>query len=154
VDGTPWDFGHELLNEQFDKIEDSVNFAYRRFPVLERSGVKRVIHGPFTFAPDGNPLIGPVPGLRNYWSACAVMAGFSQGGGMGLALAQWMIHGEVERDPAASTWPASAAGPPRLHRPEGHRKLPDALLRLLPERGTPRRPPLPHHTRCMRSLTA
>ena len=99
VDGTPWNFGHELLNEQFDKIEDSVTFAYRRFPVLERSGVKRVIHGPFTFAPDGNPLIGPVPGLRNYWSACAVMAGFSQGGGMGLALAQWMIEGEVERDP-------------------------------------------------------
>ncbi|WP_309667107.1 FAD-dependent oxidoreductase [Tabrizicola sp.] len=99
VDGTPWGFGHELLNEQFDKIEDSVNFAYRRFPVLERSGVKRVIHGPFTFAPDGNPLIGPVQGLRNYWSACAVMAGFSQGGGMGLALAQWMIEGEVERDP-------------------------------------------------------
>ncbi|MFN6978105.1 MAG: FAD-dependent oxidoreductase, partial [Gemmobacter sp.] len=99
VDGTPWGFGHELLNEQWDKIEDSVAFAYRRFPVLERSGVKRVIHGPFTFAPDGNPLIGPVPGLRNYWSACAVMAGFSQGGGMGLALAQWMIHGEVERDP-------------------------------------------------------
>ena len=99
VDGTPWDFGHELLNEQWDKIEDSVAFAYRRFPVLERTGVKRVIHGPFTFAPDGNPLIGPVPSLRNYWSACAVMAGFSQGGGMGLALAQWMIEGEVERDP-------------------------------------------------------
>ncbi len=99
VDGTPWDFGHELLNEQFDKIEDSVTFACRRFPVLQRAGVKRVIHGPFTFAPDGNPLIGPVPGLRNYWSACAVMAGFSQGGGMGLALAQWMIEGEVERDP-------------------------------------------------------
>ncbi|MDE3029841.1 MAG: FAD-binding oxidoreductase, partial [Paracoccaceae bacterium] len=58
VDGTPWNFGHELLNEQFDKIEDSVTFAYKRFPVLERSGVKRVIHGPFTFAPDGNPLLG------------------------------------------------------------------------------------------------
>ncbi|WP_126976561.1 GcvT family protein [Frigidibacter oleivorans] len=99
VDRTPWEFGHELLNEDFDKIEESVAFAYRRFPVLERAGVKRVIHGPFTFAPDGNPLIGPVPGLRNYWSACAVMAGFSQGGGMGLALAQWMIEGEVERDP-------------------------------------------------------
>ncbi len=99
VDGTPWNFGHELLNEQFDKIEDSVTFAYKRFPVLERSGVKRVIHGPFTFAPDGNPLLGPVPGLRNYWSACAVMAGFSQGGGMGLMLAQWLIHGETERDP-------------------------------------------------------
>jgi dimethylglycine dehydrogenase len=99
IDGTPWNFGHELLNEQWEKIEDSVAFANARIPVLERSGVKRVIHGPFTFAPDGNPLIGPVPGLRNYWSACAVMAGFSQGGGMGLALAQWMINGEVERDP-------------------------------------------------------
>ncbi len=99
LDGTPWQFGHELLNEDFTKIEDSVAFAYRRFPVLQRAGVKRVIHGPFTFAPDGNPLIGPVPGLRNYWSACAVMAGFSQGGGMGKSLAEWMIHGETEVDP-------------------------------------------------------
>jgi dimethylglycine dehydrogenase len=99
INGTPWTFGQELFQEQFDKIADSVEFAYKRFPALERAGVKRVIHGPFTFAPDGNPLIGPVPGLRNYWSACAVMAGFSQGGGMGLALAQWMINGEVERDP-------------------------------------------------------
>ena len=99
IDGTPWSFGQELMQEQFDKIADSVEFAYKRFPALERAGVKRVIHGPFTFAPDGNPLIGPVQGLRNYWSACAVMAGFSQGGGMGLSLAQWIIHGEVERDP-------------------------------------------------------
>ena len=57
-----------------------------------------MIHGPFTFAPDGNPLVGPVPGLRNYWSACGVMAGFSQGGGVGLTLAQWMIDGAPERD--------------------------------------------------------
>jgi len=101
VDGTPWDFGHELLPDDFDKIEDSIAFAYRRFPVLERAGVKSVIHGPFTFAPDGNPLVGPVPGLRNYWSACGVMAGFSQGGGVGLMLAQWMIDGEPERDVTA-----------------------------------------------------
>ena len=60
--------------------------------------MKSVIHGPFTFAPDGNPLVGPVPGMRNYWSACGVMAGFSQGGGVGLTLAQWMIEGEPERD--------------------------------------------------------
>ena len=99
IDGTPWTWGQELLPDAYDKIADSVEFAYRRFPALQRAGVKRVIHGPFTFAPDGNPLIGPVQGLRNYWSACAVMAGFSQGGGMGLSLAQWMIHGEVERDP-------------------------------------------------------
>ncbi len=101
VDGTPWDFGHELLPDDFDKIEDSIAFAYKRFPVLETAGVKSVIHGPFTFAPDGNPLVGPIPGLRGYWSACGVMAGFSQGGGVGLMLAQWMVHGECERDTAA-----------------------------------------------------
>ncbi len=98
VDGTPWSFGHELLPDNFDKITDSIEFAYKRFPVLATAGVKSVIHGPFTFAPDGNPLVGPVPGLRNYWSACGVMAGFSQGGGVGLTLAQWMIEGEPERD--------------------------------------------------------
>ena len=98
VNGTPWDFGHELLANDFDKIEDSIAFAYKRFPALESAGVKSVIHGPFTFAPDGNPLVGPVPGMRNYWSACAVMAGFSQGGGVGLTLAQWMVEGEAQRD--------------------------------------------------------
>lgn len=101
VDGTPWNFGHELLPDDFDKIEDSIDFAYKRFPALAEAGVKSVIHGPFTFAPDGNPLVGPVPGVRNYWSACAVMAGFSQGGGVGLMLAQWMTTGECERDTAA-----------------------------------------------------
>ncbi len=101
IDGTPWDFGHELLPDDYDKIEDSIAFAYKRFPVLESAGVKSVIHGPFTFAPDGNPLVGPVPGFQNYWSACGVMAGFSQGGGVGLMLAQWMIEGECERDVTA-----------------------------------------------------
>ncbi len=98
VAGTPWTFGHELLPDDFDKITESIDFAYKRFPVLETAGVKTVIHGPFTFAPDGNPLVGPVPGLRNYWSACGVMAGFSQAGGVGLTLAQWMIEGEPERN--------------------------------------------------------
>ncbi|MEM9699553.1 MAG: FAD-dependent oxidoreductase [Pseudomonadota bacterium] len=98
VGGTSWDFGQDLLPDDYEKIEDSIAFAYARFPDLERAGIKNVIHGPFTFAPDGNPLVGPVPGVRNYWSACGVMAGFSQGGGVGLTLAQWMIEGEPERD--------------------------------------------------------
>ncbi|MEL7117384.1 MAG: FAD-dependent oxidoreductase [Pseudomonadota bacterium] len=98
VDGTPWDFGHELLPDEFEKIEDSVALAYHRYPILETAGVKRVIHGPFTFAPDGNPLVGPVPGKPGYWTACAVMAGFSQGGGVGKSLAEWMVEGEPETD--------------------------------------------------------
>jgi len=98
VDGTRWDFGHELLDENLDRIGDSMEFAFKRFPVLAEAGIKTIVNGPFTFAPDGNPLVGPVPGLRNYWSACAVMAGFSQGGGVGLTLAEWMIEGEPSRD--------------------------------------------------------
>ena len=98
VAGTRWDFGHELLDENLDRIGDSMEFAFKRFPVLADAGIKTIVNGPFTFAPDGNPLVGPVPGLRNYWSACAVMAGFSQGGGVGLTLAEWMIDGEPSRD--------------------------------------------------------
>jgi dimethylglycine dehydrogenase len=98
VDGTSWDFGHELLTDNLARIGDSLEMAYRRYPVLEAARIKRVINGPFTFAPDGNPLVGPVPGLTNYWAACAVMAGFSQGGGVGLTLAEWMVEGEPSRD--------------------------------------------------------
>ncbi len=96
--GTSWEFGHELLPNNLDRIGDSLEFAFNRYPVLSRAGIKQVINGPFTFAPDGNPLVGPVPGKRNLWSACAVMAGFSQGGGVGLSLAEWMVEGEPSRD--------------------------------------------------------
>ena len=98
IDGTPWDFGHELLPDNLDRISDSMAFAFDRYPVLGKAGIKSIINGPFTFAPDGNPLVGPVAGLKNYWSACGVMAGFSQGGGVGLTLAEWMIEGEPSRD--------------------------------------------------------
>src|SRR6266545_4840100 len=66
---------------------------------------KRIVNGPFTFAPDGNPVVGPVRGLHNYWVACGVMAGFSQGGGVGLALANWMIDG----DPGFDVWAMDVA---------------------------------------------
>ena len=91
---TPWDFGHELLQPDLDRITPSLEVGFKHFPAFEKAGIKQIINGPFTFAPDGNPLIGPVPGLTNYWSACAVMAGFSQGGGVGLALANWMVDGD------------------------------------------------------------
>ena len=98
VEGTSWEFGHELLPDKLDRIAEPLEYAYKRYPVLGRAGVKRVINGPFTFAPDGNPLVGPVPGLKNFWTACAVMAGFSQGGGVGLTVAEWMVDGEPSRD--------------------------------------------------------
>jgi dimethylglycine dehydrogenase len=98
MDGAPWDYGIELLPPDIDRISDELAFAMKRYPVLEETGIARWVNGAFTFSPDGNPLVGPVPGLRNYWSACAVMAGFLQGGGVGKALAEWMIEGEPEQD--------------------------------------------------------
>ncbi len=91
---TSWDFGHELLAEDLERILPELEVGFRHFPAFNNAGIKKIINGPFTFSPDGNPLVGPVRGLRNYWSACAVMAGFSQGGGVGLALANWMVHGD------------------------------------------------------------
>ncbi|SFT83333.1 FAD-dependent oxidoreductase [Mesorhizobium sp. YR577] len=97
---TPWNFGHELLEPDIDRIAPSLEVGFRHFPAFQNTGIKQIINGPFTFAPDGNPLVGPVRGLPGFWSACGVMAGFSQGGGVGLALANWMIHG----DPGADIW--------------------------------------------------
>jgi dimethylglycine dehydrogenase len=97
---TPWDFGQNLLPNDLERIAPSLEVGFEHFPTLGEAGIKKVVNGPFTFAPDGNPLIGPVKGLRNFWVACGVMAGFSQGGGVGLALAQWMVEG----DPGADVW--------------------------------------------------
>lgn len=98
VHETPWDFGHELLPEDLDRIAPSLEVGFRHFPAFRTAGLKRVVNGPFTFAPDGNPLIGPVRGLDGFWVACGVMAGFSQGGGVGLSLARWMIEGDPGAD--------------------------------------------------------
>jgi dimethylglycine dehydrogenase len=97
---TPWDFGQDLLPNDLERIAPSLEVGFQHFPRLESAGIRKVVNGPFTFAPDGNPLIGPVRGLRNFWVACGVMAGFSQGGGVGLALSSWMVNG----DPGADIW--------------------------------------------------
>ena len=98
LDGAPWDYGMELFQEQIDRIENELSLTFERYPVLHEVGVKTWVNGAFTFSPDGNPLVGPVAGKRGYWCACAVMAGFLQGGGVGKSLAEWMVHGEPEAD--------------------------------------------------------
>ncbi|MEM7072416.1 MAG: FAD-dependent oxidoreductase [Pseudomonadota bacterium] len=95
---TPWDFGHELLEPDLDRIAPSLEVGFKHFPAFAKAGIRTIINGPFTFAPDGNPLVGPVRGLTNFWCASGVMAGFSQGGGVGLALANWMIDGDPGHD--------------------------------------------------------
>jgi dimethylglycine dehydrogenase len=97
-DGAPWEYGFELQQEDLGRIENELMLGFQRYPCLNDVGIKTWVNGAFTFAPDGNPLVGPVPGKRGYWSACAVMAGFLQGGGVGKSLAEWMIHGEPEAD--------------------------------------------------------
>lgn len=105
VDGTPWDFGHELLNPNLEHIADRLELGFERIPALAEAGIRQTINGPFTFGPDGNPMIGPVPGMHNYWCAVGVMAGFCQGGGVGLTMAEWMIDGE----PSIDVWAMDVA---------------------------------------------
>jgi len=97
MNGAPWDFGTDLLPEDIDRIGEELADGFARFPELETVGIRRWVNGPFTFTPDGNPLVGPV-GPRGYWVACGVMAGFSQCGGIGKALAEWMIQGAPAED--------------------------------------------------------
>ena len=98
VEGTPMNFGHELLEPKLENIQDRLAIGFKRMPALEKAGIKNIVNGPFTFGPDGSPLIGPVPGKKNYWVAVGVMAGFCQGGGVGKCIAEWIIDGEPSID--------------------------------------------------------
>ena len=98
IEGTPMNFGHELLEPKLENIQDRLAIGFERMPALQKVGIKNIINGPFTFGPDGSPLIGPVPGLKNYWVAVGVMAGFCQGGGVGKCVAEWIIEGEPSID--------------------------------------------------------
>jgi dimethylglycine dehydrogenase len=102
---TPWDFVFQLLPHDLDRISPELERGFAHFPAVGRAGIKKFVNGPFTFSPDGNPLVGPIKGMRGMWSACAVMAGLSQGGGVGLSLANWIVHG----DPGADIWAMDVA---------------------------------------------
>ena len=97
---TPWDFVCQLLPHDLERIAPELERGFAHFPAVGRAGIKKFVNGPFTFSPDGNPLVGPIRGMRGMWSACGVMAGLSQGGGVGLSLANWMVNG----DPGADIW--------------------------------------------------
>ena len=98
VDNTPWDFADELLPDDLSRIAPRLDVAFQHFPKLATAGIKKVVNGPFTFAPVGNALVGPAPGIRNLWLACGVMAGFCQGAGIGKVFADWLVEGEPGMD--------------------------------------------------------
>jgi dimethylglycine dehydrogenase len=98
ADGTPPGFEQELLVPDLERVSHAFERALERVPVLGELGVKRVVNGPLMRTPDGNPLIGPVPGLDGYWMNGGYFAGFGLAGALTSHLAEWMIEGEPQID--------------------------------------------------------
>jgi dimethylglycine dehydrogenase len=98
LDGVPEDFSFQLFPDDLDRLARHVEAAVARVPLLRQAGIKKVINGPIPYTPDGNPLIGPAPGLRNFFECCVFSFGIVQGGGAGKALAEWIVEGETEWD--------------------------------------------------------
>ncbi|WP_372884283.1 FAD-dependent oxidoreductase [Shimia sp.] len=97
-DVMPEDFSFQLWNDDLDRIEDIVADAMERVPLMQSSGVSSVINGPIPYAPDGLPLMGPMPGVRNAFEACVFTFGIAQGGGAGKVMAEWIVDGATEWD--------------------------------------------------------
>lgn len=96
LDGIDWSFDAELLPPDIERLLPWLESASKRVPVFENAGIKRVVSGPITHTPDGGFLIGPAPGLANFWMCCGAGIGITQGPGAGKYLAQWMTHGQTE----------------------------------------------------------
>ncbi|MFK7751219.1 MAG: FAD-dependent oxidoreductase [Sedimentitalea sp.] len=97
-DGTPLDFAHDLFPDDLERIEENMLRAIDRVPAVGTAGIKRVINGPMIWSPDSNVILGPVPELKGYFCCNGIIPGFSQSGGMGLMVAQWIIEGEMQYD--------------------------------------------------------
>ncbi|GAA6181694.1 FAD-dependent oxidoreductase [Shimia sp. NS0008-38b] len=98
ADPMPDDFSFQLWSDDLDRIEDIVTDAMERVPLMATSGISRVINGPIPYAPDGLPLIGPMPGVENAFENCVFTFGIAQGGGAGKVLAEWIVDGHTEWD--------------------------------------------------------
>ncbi|MTI08863.1 GcvT family protein [Curvivirga aplysinae] len=97
-DGLPDNFAYQLWDDDLERLEWYIEQAMARVPILGTVGVKNVINGPIPYAPDGNPYVGPVHGLRNAFHACSFSFGVCQGGGAGKILAEQIVEGESEWD--------------------------------------------------------
>ena len=98
-DGVPWSHSATEVPSDFDRYEHLLVNAIKRFPFLEEAGIERLVAHPDAFTPDGKPLVGPWPNIRGFWMACGLsMEGFGAAGGIGKALAEWMIDGQPEVD--------------------------------------------------------
>jgi dimethylglycine dehydrogenase len=91
-----WDSEHELFSGDLDRIGPFVERVLERMPIWAEAGIKRIVAGAIPHTPDNNPLLGPAPGLRNFWQCCGSAIGIAQGAGCGRYLSQWMVHGASE----------------------------------------------------------
>jgi glycine cleavage system T protein len=99
TDGVPWDHAASPVESDIDRFAPLLEGAIHRFPFLEDAGVIRLLCHPDAMTPDGNPLLGPVPGVRGFWVAAGLsLNGFGGAGGLGKALAEWMTGGVTEVD--------------------------------------------------------
>ncbi|MEH6645489.1 GcvT family protein [Sulfitobacter sp.] len=99
--GVPDSFRADLFQLNLDRIEEQYAAMLHRIPSAEDSGLKDDFNGPICYTPDGNPLVGPAPGLRNMWLAEGFSFGITAAGGTGYYLAQLMVNGEAEIDMAS-----------------------------------------------------
>ena len=98
TDPMPDDFSFQLYPDDLERIEWYIEDAMARVPLLAEAGMSKVINGPIPYAPDGNPLIGPMPGVPNAFEACVFTFGIAQAGGAGKVLAEWVTEGQTEWD--------------------------------------------------------
>ncbi|MCB1472145.1 MAG: GcvT family protein [Rhodobiaceae bacterium] len=96
IDHCPWEAENELFEADYDRVMPWLENALDRMPVFAELGIRRVVHGAISHPPDGNPLIGPAPGVQNYWCCCGTQIGIGWGPGLTRELARWMVHGAAD----------------------------------------------------------
>ncbi|GLQ28650.1 GcvT family protein [Sulfitobacter pacificus] len=97
-DPMPEDFSFQLYPDDLERLEYYIEDAMARVPILGTAGVGRNINGPIPYAPDGLPMVGPMPGVKNAFEGHSFTFGIAQGGGAGKVLSEWIMHGETELD--------------------------------------------------------
>ena len=115
LDGIPDEFANQLFDDDLDRLGDYIERAIGQAPILGTVGIKTVINGPIPYAPDGNPLMGPAPGLPGFYHACAFTFGIVQAGGAGKSIAEWVVNGHPEWD----MWPLDS----RRYLPHANKKF-------------------------------
>ena len=155
-DHCPWDYENWLFDADYDRVMPYLEESMNRMPIFANLGIQREVHGAISHPPDGNPLIGPAPGVRNYWCCCGTQIGIGWGPGLTRELARWMVHGAAnismrDYDPrrfgsyATKEWQVVKAEEdyclrheipfPHLNRLAGRPIKPSALYELLKSKG-------------------